>query len=131
MATDYGTCISVTTDLPLRWKMVTGARVVAEAVFRRWSTDRGSLPYDLDYGTHAVGMIGATMTQGEIASWESRLVSEALKDERVQDCVAIVVYDQPNASAEITAKITPSDGAPFEMVMSINSVTAEIIRVSA
>lgn len=129
MATDYGTCISVTDDLPLRWKMATGARVLAEACYRRWSTDRGSLPYDLDYGTNVRDMIGATMSRAEVSTWQTRIANEALKDERVADCTVAIVYDAAAASAEITATITPSSAASFRLVVAVSSVTVELLRI--
>jgi hypothetical protein len=129
MPTDYGTTISVVDDLPLRWTRISGQRVVAEAVARRWGTERGSLPYARDYGTDARGIVGDTLTVAEIASWQTALEREAEKDERVESASVTVTYDRGAAKVRIVGQITTADGE-FEMVMSVSDSSAELLEVS-
>jgi hypothetical protein len=128
MATDFGRCISVVDGLPLRWKYITGKRVVAEAVLRRWSTERRSLPYDLDYGTDARAMIGDSLTSASIGEWQSALAAEAVKDDRVEDCDVVITYDRATETALVTASITTADG-PFRLVSAIDAVTVNLLRI--
>lgn len=130
MATDYGTCISVTSSTPRRWKLITGPRVVAEAIYRRWSTERGTLPYDLDYGTDAKEMIGETQSPAQIASWSTALAEEALKDERVEDCTVRMTYDEAAATAILTATVKLSGGPTFNLVVAVDSLTVALLRVT-
>lgn len=130
MAIDYGTCISVTDDLPRRWKYSTGTQVIAEALYRRWSTDRGSLPYDPNYGENVRDMIGETMSASLVASWQSRIALEALKDERVEDCRVSVVYTPATQTATITASVTPSGASPFRLVLAVTDVTVALLKVT-
>jgi len=130
MATDYGRCISVTDDLPRRWTLVSGPRVVAEAILRRWSTERGTLPYDLDYGTDARDLLGdnaAGLSNGEMAQ---ALAREAEKDERLEDCNVSISYDRKAEMAIITAAITLVEGATFQLVASVDALTVTLLRVS-
>lgn len=130
MATDYGRCISVTDDLPGRWSLVSGPRVVAEAVIRRWSTERGELPYDLDYGTDARDLLGdspATLGTGEMAQ---ALAREAEKDVRIDDCTVQIDYDRQLEKAVITAAITLADGATFNLVASVTELTVQLLQVT-
>lgn len=129
MATDFGTCISVTDDLPLKWRYVRGQRVVAEAVFRRWNTERGSLPYALDYGTDAAGAIGETFTPATASALEAALEREAEKDERVLAATVSTSYDFASSKLTITGAITTADGV-FNLVVSVDSLTAELLRVT-
>jgi hypothetical protein len=130
MATDYGRCISVTDDLPLRWSIVTGPRVVAEAIIRRWSTPRGSLPYDLDYGTDARDLLGDTVGLQSNSEMAQALAREAEKDERVDDCNVVVKYDIPAETAIITAAITLAEGVTFRLVAAVDAVTVALLRVN-
>lgn len=130
MATDYGRCISVTDDLPGRWTLVSGPRAVAEAVIRRWSTERGELPYDLDYGTDARDLIGeslASLSTGEMAL---ALAREAEKDIRIDDCTVAIDYDRQAEKAVITAAITLADGPTFNLVAAVDDLTVTLLRVT-
>ena len=127
---DYGTCIAVTDDLPRRWKLATGPRVVAEALVRRWSTERGELPYAPNYGTDARDMIGETQTAAAQAEWAARLSAEAEKDDRVERCEVAVVYDQAAATALISASVSLSGDASFRLVVAVTELTATLLRVS-
>jgi len=126
---DFGTCISAIDDVPLRWKYITGNRVVAEAVMRRWSTERGTLPYDPDYGTDGREMIGESLDVAKIGEWQSALASEALKDERVEDCDVAITYDRASETAIVTASVTTAAG-PFRLVASIDDLTVQLLRVT-
>lgn len=128
MATDFGKCLSVTDDLPLRWSFSSGQRVVAEAVVRRWSTERGSLPYSPDYGTDARGMIGETMTRAQVGEWQSALEREAEKDERVLRASVALVYDYASARATIRGQLTTANGT-FQLIASVNELTAALLEV--
>lgn len=130
MAVDFGRCISVTDDLPRRWKFITGSRVLAEALYRRWSTERGELPYDPDYGTDARDMIGETQSPAQIGEWQTKLAREAEKDERVEGCEVTVSYDFAASTAIITGTVTPSEGPTFRLVVAVDELTTTILRVT-
>lgn len=126
---EYGRCIGVTDDLPARWKYITGARAVGEAVYRRWSTERGELPYDLDYGTDARDLIGETVRPGWDAEWAAALSLEAKKDERVEACDVSITYDASSSTAIITAVLTLSEGPTFRLVVAVTELTVALLRV--
>ena len=56
---DFGTCWGTPNgqDLSMPSYMAKGFQVVAEAVLRRWSTTRGRLVDDPNYGENLVDMI--------------------------------------------------------------------------
>ena len=130
MATDFGRCISVVDDLPGRWRYVTGQRVVAEAVARRWGTERGTLPYALDYGTDARGMIGDTMTTAQIAEWSAALEREAEKDARVLAVSVSIAYDFASAKATIRGQLTTADGT-FRLIVAVSDLTVDLLEIGA
>ena len=129
MATDFGTCISATTDLPRRWSFITGPRVVAEALVRRWNTERGRLPYDGNYGTDARLMIGETQTGNWASEMESAMAREAEKDERVEECTMAIAYNFATSTATVTATVALSAGPTFRLVAAISDVTVTLLRV--
>lgn len=130
MATDFGKCISVTTDLPDKWRYITGQQVVAEALLRRWSTERGTLPYDLNYGTDIRGAIGESMTNAVAAQWAVALEREAEKDERITSCDVSLSFNPSTGKLTVTAKVQTAEGE-FSLVVSVDEVTAELLRVDS
>lgn len=103
---------------------------LAENIARRISTARGALFYDLNYGTDIRSRINAAQ-RVEITA--SQIEAEALKDERVQDAAASVVFGEVGTSNEgtltVSLTITASDG-PFVLVLSVSNLTVEILEQS-
>ena len=129
MATDFGTCISATTDLPRRWSLVSGPRAVAEALVRRWNTARGRLPSDENYGTDARLMIGETQAGNWASEMEAQMAREAEKDERVEECAVAITYNFAASSATVVATVTLAAGPTFRLVASVDDVTVTLLRV--
>jgi hypothetical protein len=81
---------------------VTGRTALAQALYRRLSTEVGGLWYDNEYGYDITRYINTaqspTRSPGMIAQ---AINAECLKDERVLDCATKVsIYDASNATDE-------------------------------
>lgn len=125
--TDFGSDISCVTDIASDGRTVTGNRVVAEAVARRLLTPRGRLIGDPNYGFDLTQFVNADMSPRDIAGMNAGIVSECLKDERVEASKASTVLDSLGVLT-VTIDLTLSTG-PFTLVLSVTDVTVTILRV--
>ena len=105
-----------------------GNRCLAENIARRISTARGSLFYDIDFGTDIRSRINAAQ---RLELTASQVEAEALKDERVEDVAASVTLGELGTSngpsLAVSLTLTASDG-PFVLVLSVSSLTVEILE---
>jgi hypothetical protein len=94
---------------------------IAEAIFRRWTTNRGANPDDPDYGHNVTRMLNRGMTQAELAAESGMLRSEAEKDERVDRCEVSVVVSNGGRDVRVSSKVYPLDPEiePFPMVVAV------------
>lgn len=126
----YGQTISCAGDLDPYHTTITGTRVIAEAIARRWDCPRGALPPDgrdaQDYGVDLVGYIHAGVTTRELLGLKARLEQEALKDDRIFAIeVKLAIQRQAGAlvALQIDARVTPYGSAakPFALVLVASS----------
>jgi len=128
---DYGTDVSCTDGLQTG-VLVSGNRLLAQALYRRLITPRGMLrggEKEADYGIDLVGLIGNINYPGMLAALPGQIRSECLKDERVSDVSATVEESEDSAGAVtylITISVTPEDGSEFDFLMSVNDATAAL-----
>ena len=127
---DFGRDIDCTDSLRTG-RYVTGTRLVAQAIYRRLITERGSLrggEDEANYGLDLTRMIGQSTTRTSARVWEGRIRGEALKDPRVQDCVATVVAASNGVGDiwTVTVDCTTAAG-PFQLVLGVSDVTTRLV----
>lgn len=116
---DYGSDISTVPDLDPSYSVITGPRVVAEAVARRLITPRGGLFYDLNYGYDVRQFLNAIITPGLASTISSQCEQEALKDERVLGA-SVVVIQGPGQLSQLTLNVDLKlQSGPFKFVMTV------------
>ena len=125
---DFGTCWSCVDDLTMPSVMASGFRVVGEAVARRWSTPRGRLIDDLNYGTDVADSISDDLSPRDIARLQQNLAAEAQKDERVLKAVVTVTLTGAGMLI-VTGAITTARG-PFKLVVSVSAASVTLLQVS-
>lgn len=129
MAVDFGTTLSCVNDFSPDAKMVSGFRVVGEAIARRWTTPRGRLIGYPNYGFDLTEYVNADVTARDLAGLRAQAAAEALKDERVESC-SITTSLATDGVLTVTAEIGTSQG-PFLLVVSVTSVTLELLSIEA
>lgn len=129
MAVDFGTEISCVSDIASDGRTVSGFRVVAEAIARRWITPRGRLIKYPDYGYDLTQFINADMSDRDIASMVAGSEAEAEKDERVDSCAIEAVLGSDGVMT-ISALIQTGQG-PFTLTASVSSLTLTLLDVVA
>ncbi len=125
-STDFGSDLSCVHDLDPRCIVVTGRRLLAEAIVRRWITPRAGLIGDPDYGTDITAYINDDVSPRDIATLKSVMSQEAEKDERVNSCdISVEVPPQGTGVYAITALVHDSDG-PFTLVIGVDTLSKNI-----
>ena len=107
--------------------MAKGFQVVAEAVLRRWSTTRGRLVDDPNYGENLVDMISDDLSPRDVARKQQALAAEAQKDERVLKAVVTLTLTAGVLIA--TGAIRTAQGQ-FKMVVSASAAGVLLLGVS-
>lgn len=125
MATDLGRDLACVDDLSPDMREVTGRRCLAEAIARRYISDRGTLLGDPNYGYNLLDFMNADVTPVDIGELQSGAEAEALKDERVlrADVVATLEDD---GTLTVIVTLTDADG-PFTLTLSVSAVTVTIL----
>lgn len=112
------------TDLYPDLRMSSGRQALAEALLRRYLTQRGALWYDLDYGLGLTRFVNAQMAESSIGQLVER---EALKDERVNDARAVVTREGVNLTIKLTVV---DDAGPFTLTLAANEITVTLLGFS-
>jgi hypothetical protein len=130
---DFGRDLSCTTSI-LTTRYSTGPRLVAEAIFRRFITPRGSLQGGEDeqnYGLDLANLIGSVSTPSAVASLPGQIEAECIKDERVISATATVTSTTSGPSTAWNIQINGKTGAgPFALVIGVSGVTASLLGIS-
>ena len=128
--TDFGQDIAVFPDLDTSFTAMTGPRVVAEAVARRLSTPRGSLPFYPEYGIDVRDWVNETITRDRLAQFRRELEAEVVKDERIDDATGSIAFNPQTGEMRIAVNVTTAAG-PFALVLGVTQVTVSVLSVSS
>jgi hypothetical protein len=133
--TNFGYDTSCTTALRTG-RFSFGARLVAEACYRRLSTARGMLlggEDEEDYGLDLADEIGQTSTPSTVAALPGRIQNELLKDERIASVTATVVDTTvgPSTSWNVSIEGVLADdtSTPFALVLAVSQVSVELLSL--
>ncbi len=116
-----GSDLAGATDLYPDLRMSSGRQALAEAILRRFQTQRGALWYAPDYGLGLTRFVNASMAVSSIGSAVER---EALKDERVNNASALVTRNGVDLSIELTIV---DDEGPFTLTLAANETTVTLL----
>jgi len=114
-------------------QLVSGARLIGEAAFRRITTPRGSLrggEEEADYGIDILDAIGSVNTKSDAAALAGRIRNELVKDERIQT-VDVTITDVSEGVAkafEIAIELGTSAG-PFGLAVAVDEVSVELLGI--
>lgn len=113
----------------------TGARLVAEAVYRRLITPRGMLrggDEEANYGLDLAALVGTASTPALLASLPARIKNEVLKDERLRDASVSVTSAVAGAATTWTIAVRGlTDAGPFVLRLAVSDVTTELLGLEA
>lgn len=103
--------------------LATGARVIAEAVARRWVLVPGTLWEDEGAGADLLGFQGTGLTPEAVAALEARLRQEALAEGGVLAADVTVELDAARRLLAARGALETVEG-PYELVLPLTPDTA-------
>lgn len=124
IASGYGVDLHCTTDIREDLAEVDpdSDEAIGEAIFRRWTCNRGENPDDLEYGRNVTSLLNRGMTFADLAAEAGLLRAEAEKDERVDTCVVTLTQSNGGRDVRVAATVTPKDPnrEPFRFVVAVS-----------
>lgn len=103
--------------------IVTGARLVAEALYRRWITPKGSVEDHPDDGEDVEQWCGCSFTEDELASIGPKLRAEGKKDDRIGTLDVLVRRTSGRSDAiDITGRGVTKSGDAFALSLRVGDV---------
>lgn len=127
--TDYGSAVSWVSDMAPEGLVVTGHRVVAEALARRLMTPRGRLIGYPNYGHDLTQFVNADMSERDLIAMQAGIKAECEKDERVES-VSVTSVLRSDGLMTIAIDVIGTKG-PFSLVLAVSSVTVQLLEVAA
>jgi hypothetical protein len=115
-------------------RLVTGKLLVAQALYRRLITPRGTLFYDTAYGFDLSEFVGEVGPELAAAAMPGRIRNELLKDDRVSSVDASVEVVTEGAETTLVVSITATladSGETFTLTLGVSSVTTELLNIAA
>ena len=128
---DYGHDLACTSDLTANMAETDGLTTLAQALYRRLITPRGGLIDDPNYGFDCTSLLDESVTQRTLAILASQIDAELVKDERVGSSKTTGQYTPGpgNAGRYVASTLVTTADGPFRLVLSISSVSVEILSV--
>ncbi|MBI2388631.1 MAG: hypothetical protein HYV09_03355 [Deltaproteobacteria bacterium] len=126
---DYGIDVStfLDGDLDPYFRPLSGPRVVAEAVVRRWTTPSGGLFFEPGFGVDVRELASQAMTPQALFTLGAQLAAQAEEDERVQSAHVDVSFNTQTRKLLVRADVHTAAG-PFALVVSVDRLSVELLE---
>lgn len=122
---DFGTDISTFPDLDPAFTVISGPRVVVEALARRLTTPRGSLVSDPDYGFDTRQLLHLDLSPREEARVLAQMQAQLEADERVLSA-SVQLVRSAGDTLRIVVRFRTLDG-PFAFTLAIAEVSTKLL----
>lgn len=131
MAYDYGLDLACTDDMTIGATEVSGTANVAQAIYRRLISPRGSLIDDPDYGSDVTLLVDDVQTSRQAAIIAQQIDTEARKDERVLASQTQGEFRQLGGSqvSYLASTVANTAEGPFRLVLSITNVSVDVLQI--
>ena len=131
--TEYGKDTSCTRGMRTG-RLVTGVELVAEAIYRRLTTPRGTLrggEEEANYGLDLASLVGSGTSPSAAAAMPGKIENECKKDERIESVTATVtsVVSGPATTWTIAIEAVTAAG-PFALQIASNGVTSKLLGIT-
>lgn len=127
---DFGSDILVFPDLDETMEPRTGAVVLGDALARRLTTPRGSLPFHPNYGFDLREYLNSEMTDEELFRCKADSELEVEKDERVLNADSSVSFDPSSETLTLVVRVEAEAG-PFKLTIAASQATVSILYEEA
>lgn len=115
-------------------RMARGKRLLAQRLYHRLITPRGSLrggDEEANFGLDLAGKVGSTNDDALDSMLPVQIENELRKDPEVESVKVIADRVKVNGQVRwtITIKVTPLAAGPFDLVVSVDKVSVELLGV--
>lgn len=124
----FGTDTSTFPDFDGTGRTISGVRVVAECLLRRFTTRRGTLFYDPDFGLDLRDLLNEDLDASDLRRFTALAKLEAEKDERVVEAAVSLSLSGSTLKIQISGELSTREA--FDFVLAIDKVSAEVLRVT-
>jgi hypothetical protein len=119
-------------------RLATGAELVAQALYRRLTTPRGTLrdgDEGLVYGIDMLGFVGTVGTVAAIDALPDVIRAEAQKDDRL-DTINVKIFSEKASDGLVTLFVDidatlADEDSDFRLSISVSDVTIALLGVTA
>lgn len=136
MSVGYGTDLWCTDQIKTG-RLVTGVELVAQALYRRLTTARGTLRDGADgevYGTDVSDFVGTVGPDNAVDAIPDVIVAEVLQDDRIDSAsVQATLMRDAMGLATITVEVNATlqdDGTDFTLTLGISEVSVTLLGVT-
>ena len=127
----YGTDLSGITDLDASMSETSGIQGLGQALARRISTPRGTLPDDPNYGYDVAAELNDDLAPSDLPRIGSNCDAEFKKDQRVfSSQTTVELAPLPDGTLTVTAAVVPAGGPSFTLTLSVDGVTPPVLQVN-
>ena len=122
----FGSDVSVFPELDPAFAPMTDARVIGEALLKRFTTPRGSLPFHPSYGEDVRAWLNEGLTSADLHRLKSALEAQAEQEERIASCdVTLSVNAQ---AQQLTIGVFAVTGlGPFRFTITVGQLDASVV----
>jgi hypothetical protein len=126
---DFGSDFSTFPDLAAGMSLITGRRVLGEAILRRFVTQRGSLRFHPEYGFDLRELLCAGMTDRQLHYLKAGIEQEAEKDERVERASAVLTYDGGTSALSVQLELETTEG-PYSLTLLVTQLDIALLEAA-
>lgn len=130
----YGRDLSCVTDISETLEEVDpdSTQGLGEALLRRMTTSRGSLPDDPDYGIDVPSWCNRAVPENEILALEGEIKAELKKDDRVSEVIPVVTWTPNRKRLDVNVRVVPEIPGlePFSLTMAVEDGSVLLAEVN-
>ena len=108
----------------------TDVKAVLQALYRRFTTESEGLWYDSTYGLNLLSALSDASTPKSLASLKSKIIAQALDDERIISPEADVQYNSSTETLTVTLTCNGAVG-PFSLTMTVDKAAIKFSGINA
>lgn len=129
---DYGQDIDWADDMSPTAELVSGVKLLSQAVYRRLITPKGSCLDSPDDGLALEDFLHEGLTEAELAAIPGQVRQEILKDDRIigVDIEATKTLTDGLLGFELAITCTPSEGPDFDLTISVSAAAVKLLSAN-
>lgn len=106
-------------------------RVIAERLYRRLLTKRGTLSFHPEVGVDIREWVNQAQTTRSLVAMRQAIQQEALRDASALDCAVNLDFNFDARTLTATISLTLTDGSDLTFVLNVSALTVQLILQQA